>query len=114
MSSEQSPEALGISYDDGSLTVYLEREDSEILYAFAGPAGMPCREDSFDAAGGKYCMTKDTTISNGPFALSRWVKSQGEETAKFINNKYYSGPRATNLGGVYIPLKKADGAGSTA
>lgn len=109
MSSEQSPEALGISYDDGSLTVYLEREDSEILYAFAGPAGMPCRENSFDAAGGKYCMTKDTTISNGPFALSRWVKSQGEETAKFINNKYYSGPRATNLGGVYIPLKKADG-----
>lgn len=106
---EQSPEALGISYDDGSLTVYLEREDSEILYAFAGPAGMPCREDSFDTAGGKYCMTKDTTISNGPFALSRWVKSQGEETAKFIKNKYYSGPRKTDLGGVYIPLKKADG-----
>ncbi len=64
---------------------------------------MPCRENSFYESGGKASMTKDTTISNGPFALSRWVKSQGEETAKFINNKYYSGPRATNLGGCIFP-----------
>ena len=109
LSSEMSADSLGISYDDRSLTVYLDREDGEILYAFAGPAGMPCRQDFFESSGGKYCMTKQTTISNGPFAVSRWIKSQGEEALKFIKNERYTGPRLTELSGVYIPIRKSEG-----
>ena len=50
-------------------------------------------------------MTKETTVSNGPFYVSRWVKSQGEEALKFIKNEHYVGLHEAVSQGVYCPSK---------
>lgn len=109
LNGEASADTLGVSCRDNTLEISLSSPDDDIIYCFAGPAGMPCREDAFDASGGKYCMTKDTTLSNGPFALSKWIKSQGEEAVKFIKNDYYVGLRQAVSQGVYCPIEKSDG-----
>lgn len=104
-----SASSLGVTASGNRLEVELSSVDGDIIYCFAGPAGMPCRRDVFEAAKGKYCMTKETTVSNGPFYVSRWVKSQGEEALKFIKNEHYVGLHEAVSQGVYCPVKKTDG-----
>lgn len=106
----QAVSSLGVSADgDYGLVITLESRDDSLLFTLGGAAGVPCREEFFTASGGKYGMTKDATVSNGPFYVSRWIQSEGEEALKISKNKEYSGPREAVSSGIYFSFEKEDG-----
>lgn len=83
-----SEDALGIRIDgDGRLVIELHQPDNDLLETLTHAMAMPCDRELFEKAGGRYCMTPALTMSNGPFALSKWTES----TIKFARNSEYVG-----------------------
>lgn len=80
---------LGVyAKDDYVLEIKLEKEDCDFLSALTTPAAYPCNEIYFTKTGGRYGLSVNYMIFNGPFYLSNWA----EETAITIrrNNSYHS------------------------
>lgn len=69
-----SPEEIGVNADDDyTITFTLEYPNAEFLYLLAELPAMPCCEDFFITAGGKYGLEAETVCSNGPFFVRYWL-----------------------------------------
>ena len=79
---------LGVT-SDGSrrLTINLEHKDDGLPEALTLALAMPCNEKTFSDAAGRYAMSSELTLCNGPFALSYWDKTN----IKLTRNSNYSG-----------------------
>lgn len=65
--------ALGIAADgDFSLIIELDYPNANFLSLLTNSAAMPCNEEFFNAAQGKYGLEADKTLSNGPFFVKQW------------------------------------------
>ena len=64
---------LGVKVvDDRTLEIKLSRADDGFLAALALPGAMPCDQTYFEATHGRYCLSPEYFICNGPFFLSGW------------------------------------------
>ncbi len=66
-------EALGVSAPDESTVVFqLEYTNAEFLQLLAQPCAMPCNEEFFLSTNGRYGLSAETILCNGPFYLTKW------------------------------------------
>lgn len=71
---QASPENIGVrAIDDYTVEFTLEYQNAEFLYLLAELPAMPCCEEFFNSAGGKYGLEAEATCSNGPFYLRYWL-----------------------------------------
>lgn len=86
-----SVDNLGVSVSNDKLIITLSKKDNNFLRTLSGVAGMPCNPNFFEKSGGKYGMTEETIISNGPFYVTHWNTDQDMESLKLGKNEHYKG-----------------------
>lgn len=65
---------LGVrAVNDKTLVIELESADDGFLRTLTEAAAMPCNQKFFEATSGKYGLSVDSTLCNGPFYLSKWT-----------------------------------------
>ena len=85
-----SADTLGITTpDDTTLVLQLTAPDPNLTAALSGPGGMPCRQDFFEACGGRYGMGKKYVIASGGYTVTRWITAEKEELLRLSKNKNY-------------------------
>lgn len=99
---------LGVTASGNKLTVTLVKPDNNLLRTLSGVAGMPCNKDFFVKSGGKYGMTKDTILSNGPFYVSSWNTDQYMEALRITQNEHYAGKNTSTLYRVRFSYEDAE------
>lgn len=96
-----SADKLGVlAEDSNTLTIKLIRNDENFLSTLATAIAMPCNEKFFYDAVGKYGLTKETTLSNGSYKLSRW--DQERFKIKLSENDNYCGDFSPKNAAVFL------------
>ena len=68
-----SPKKLGIrAADEHTLLITLDHPDDGFPAALTLPGAMPCNRTYFDATNGRYGLSSEYLIYNGPFYISNW------------------------------------------
>lgn len=89
------PENLGVTAEDNNtLTIQLDKPDINFLNTLAMPLCVPCNKTFFEATKGRYGLSSDFLICNGPYYLSNLNTDSGSITLK--KNEDYTG--------IYKPL----------
>lgn len=105
---ELSTDALGVSAQgDYTLVIQLNHPDSGFLSSLASVVCMPCNEQFFEATIGRYGMTLNYTICNGPYYLSTVDSSYGY--VELTKNEDYQGEYAPMVPSVRFVLASDQG-----
>ncbi len=68
-----SNSALGVTaVDNKTLQIELLADDEDFLYTLASATCMPCKQNFFEKTKGNYGMTRETTLTNGSYRLTKW------------------------------------------
>ncbi len=85
---------IGVSaLDDYTLLFELDTPDAEFLQLLAQPCAYPCNEEFFYASNGRYGLTAELTLCNGPFVLTQWsYDPYGDDNLMHFkkNSTYYA------------------------
>ncbi len=77
------PQELGITVPNAStLVITLETPDPFFLQALASSAALPCNEKFFYETKGRYGMTEEHLLTNGPYSLLQWDNTKSIVLAK--------------------------------
>ena len=105
LAGEGSEDALGIeTRGDRTLILRLNEPDDRLPETLACAMAMPCREDVFTAAAGRYGMKTDLLVCNGPLTVSSW----SETTVRLVRNEHYTGDFAAKSAGVTLSFGDTD------
>lgn len=83
---EADPNDAAVYEKDGKLVIELVKAEKNLPEVLSKAMCMPCREDVFTRAGGRYGMSSELIVCNGPYALSSISKS-----VQIIKNEHYKG-----------------------
>lgn len=87
---ELSAKKLGVSApNETTVRIRLSAPDSNFLYALASPCAMPCNRAFFKETAGRYGLTPQLMLCNGPYYLSSMIA--GGTTAVMTKNDSYVG-----------------------
>ncbi|MGN1194031.1 MAG: peptide ABC transporter substrate-binding protein [Acutalibacteraceae bacterium] len=101
-SGKLSENKLGVeAIDDYTLKITLERYDPDFLYTLTTPACMPCNEEFFEMTGGRYGLSTQYLIYNGPFYIST-ITDTSVITKK---NEEYHSVSSVKPASVYFTIK---------
>jgi len=96
---EISPDALGIeALGRFVLSISLEAPSAGFLYALTQSVAMPVHPDFFQATRGRFGLTAQHTLSNGPFYLNRWAGN----LLRLRQNEGYAGHASVAPAGVNL------------
>lgn len=71
------PSSLGVkALDDYTLVIRLEEPNLFFTELLTSAAAMPCREDFFFGCNGRYGLSLDTLLFNGPYKVRSWNNSK--------------------------------------
>ncbi|MBP5618090.1 MAG: hypothetical protein J6X61_02955, partial [Clostridia bacterium] len=87
-----------------TLILRLSEPDERLPEALACAMAMPCREDVFTAAAGRYGMKADLLVCNGPLTVSSW----SETAVRLTKNEHYTGDFAAKAAGVTLSFGDTD------
>lgn len=80
---------LGVRAIDGqTLEIRLKEPDVFFLERLTLPAAMPCREDFFLSCNGRYGLSLNSILFNGPYVMERW--KSGRYISLRANKTYYN------------------------
>lgn len=100
-SGKLSCDSLGVSApNDKTLIIKLCREDENFENALTTSVAMPCNEEFFNSASGRYGLSLETVISCGSYTLSRWKKDPFSFRLKI--NPLYNGTFTAKNSAVHI------------
>lgn len=89
LSGEGSVRNIGVSArDERTLVFSLENANPTFLSLLTTPASLPCNEDFFRASRGKYGVSDEFMLFNGPFSIYNW--SEGKYIHIRKNTHYYA------------------------
>lgn len=89
LSGEGSVQDIGVTaQDDDTLVFSLEHLNPSFLSLLTTPAALPCNEDFFRAARGKYGVSDEFMLFNGPFFIYSWP--EGEYIHMRKNTNYHA------------------------
>lgn len=72
-SGEMPVSSLGVTaIDDYTLQIQLDHTSSELMQLLTEPITAPCNRAFFEATKGRYGLSAEYVLCNGPFYLSRW------------------------------------------
>lgn len=88
--------------DDYTLQFTLAYQNAEFLYLLAELPAMPCCEDFFSSAGGKYGLEAEAVCSNGPFYVRYWLHDRygSNNYVRLRRNPGYSDMSYVSAGGI--------------
>ncbi|MEG1834910.1 MAG: peptide ABC transporter substrate-binding protein [Oscillospiraceae bacterium] len=67
------PEDIGVTaVDKYTLKIDLAYADDNFLYSLTLPGAMPCNKNFFDITNGRYGLSTEYLLCNGPFYVSKW------------------------------------------
>lgn len=93
-------DTLGVkAIDNSTLVITLSAPNENFLSALTQYAAMPCREEFFLATKGRYGLSSDTTMFNGPFYIYSWNETSNIFLSK---NESYKGESGVNPDNVYL------------
>jgi len=101
------PERLGVKAVDAfTLEITLTRPNAMFLYALTQSAAMPCNQEYFEAAKGRYGLESKYILCNGPFYIYRM-----DATTRLRRNESYAGewrvsPAAVDLRAIAEPAER--------
>ena len=105
LAGQAGEDALGIeARDKRTLVLHLSAPDEHLPEALSYAMAMPCREDVFLAAGGRYGMKFDLIVCNGPLTLAQW----GETSIRLSRNEHYTGKFASRPAAVVLSFGGTD------
>lgn len=74
----RSPDELGVmALSDYVLEIMLEKPNPDFLTLLTNPVFMPCNRQFFEKCAGKYGLSANTVLSNGPFYVKIWDLETG-------------------------------------
>ena len=91
--------------DDRTLVIRIQQPYDSFLSLMASNMAMPCREDFFNQAAGRYGMTQKTLLCNGPFAVRRWTD---RVSMTLIRNGKYHGSHPARSSAVTLQFDKSE------
>lgn len=95
--------ALGVTaIDDTTLTITLNKPNQFFLSLLCTPAVLPCNENFFKEARGKYGVSGEFLLCNGPFYISGWNEGENITLKK---NTHYHGEDTVAPAGVRLYIK---------
>ena len=100
---QTDPSEIGVeALDDYTLKFTLEYQNAEFLYLLADLPAMPCCEEFFNSAGGKYGLEAEAMCSNGPFYVRYWLHDQygSDNYVRLRRNSGYSEASYVSAGGI--------------
>lgn len=98
--------ALGIKkIGDYSLQIELSYPDSDFLYELTRPAAMPCDETFFSSTRGRYGLSMEYLLCNGPYIMWSW---NGGTLVQLRKNSKYKGSFAAGYDAAYISVSNDD------
>ena len=105
LAGQAGEESLGLEVrDKRTLVIRLATPDEHLLEALSYAMAMPCREDVFTAAAGRYGMDDDLIVCNGPLALSQW----GDTSFRLKRNEHYVGDFASRPAAITLSFGATD------
>lgn len=89
LSGEGSVQSVGVAAQDAYTLIFtLESPNPSFLSLLTTPAALPCNEDFFLASRGKYGVSDEFMLFNGPFFIHSWVEGNYIHMRK--NHSYYA------------------------
>jgi len=83
---------LGISREgDRTVIIELDYTDPDFLRSLSLPVAMPCKEEFFLSTSGKYGLSKDDVICNGPYYVRRWSQDTSSQSLRLTRSTTYVG-----------------------
>lgn len=99
---EAKSNTLGIkATDDYTLVINLEYPDDDFLYTLTTSICMPCNEEFFEIASGRYGLSTAYLIYNGPFYISSWNE---DASISLKRNEKYAGEYKSTAASVYLSV----------
>ena len=83
---EADPSTAAVYEKDGKVVIELVSPQKDLPEILSKAMCMPCREDVFTMAGGRYGMSSELIVCNGPYYLSSIDKS-----VYILKNEHYKG-----------------------
>lgn len=94
-------ETLGVkAVDDHTLTITLARADADFLHNLTTAPFMPCNEEFFKQAVGKYGLTQKNVLANGSYYMGKW--NQQDFGIRLYRNAEYFGDFESKNGAVFL------------
>lgn len=99
LSGELSADSLGVrAKSDKVLEITLERDDPSLLSMLSHAAAMPCQQKFFKEQKGRYGMSAENLLCNGPF----WVRSWSKSLVSINKNEKFRNPAQIDNIDLYI------------
>ena len=97
---------LGVkAVDDLTLEIKLTRKDDGFLFALTLPGAMPCDQTYFEATHGRYGLSPEYFICNGPFYISNWNSGTAITVRKTRKNMDpYRDPNDVKPASIYFSI----------
>ena len=96
---------LGVkSPDSKTLIIEVNSEDDNLYEILTASIAMPCKRTFFDECKGKYGMSKETTLSNGSFKLTKWATE--DFAMRIYRSSAYKGLFTAKVSAVFFSKDK--------
>ena len=101
LNGEAEPETLAVEkLDDFTLVITLDYAYADFLSILALPIAMPCNEEFFEATNGRYGLSLEYMLCNGPFYLYR----VSDSSVYIVRNPEYYGYEDVIPDSVYLVI----------
>lgn len=98
---------LGVYAPDSSTLIIETSADATTLYkALTLSVAMPCKRSFFEESKGKYGMSKETTLSNGSFKLTKWANE--DFAMRIYRSSSYKGSFGAKISAVFLSKDKEE------
>lgn len=96
---------LGVTAPDSqTLMIEVNNESDNLYEVLTESIAMPCKRSFFDECKGKYGMSKETTLSNGSFKLTKWATE--DFAMRIYRSSSYKGIFTAKVSAIFLSVDK--------
>lgn len=104
-------ESLGVQAPDAlTLVIQLAYPNPLFLDLLTDTPSMPCNQDFFNKTNGRYGLSYETVLCNGPFYLSEWSNASDNNYVRIRKNENYRSSNPVSCAGANLTVRSTDDA----
>lgn len=108
---KKSVESLGVqAFDPSTLVIQLAYPNPLFLDFLTDTPSMPCNEDFFNKTNGRYGLSRETVLCNGPFYLSEWSHDVDNNYVRIRRNENYRSSNPVSCAGANLTVRSTEDA----
>ena len=102
---------LGVkALDDYTIEFTLSSPNPSFEELLAQPAAAPCNQEFFESATGRYGLSRETLLTNGPFYVSEWSNNEDSSYVRIRKNSFYKDIASVVPAGANLTVRSDDAA----